>query len=100
MYERKVQKLKLNMAWAPTNSLLQKIFDVIRHAIQLKSADGTFWFGPRLWGDSPGQVSDKISRAMDELLDYNEMFIPEGSYVSSHSWRKTGMMSPKMTSWT
>ena len=75
---------------APTNDLLIAVFGVIRHAIGLSTGDGTPCFGPWLWGDQPGQVSDKISRAMDELLDYDELFIPEGSFVSSHSWRKTG----------
>ena len=35
-------------------------------------------------------VSDKISKAMDDLLDYDQLFIPDGSFISSHSWRRTG----------
>ena len=27
---------------------------------------------------------------MDELLDDRQLFVPEGSFISSHSWRKTG----------
>jgi hypothetical protein len=75
---------------APTTEILAVIFAVIRHAISIETATGTYCFGPWLWGDQPGNVSDKITCAMDELLDYDDLFIPEGSFVSSHSWRKTG----------
>ena len=71
-------------------SKLRQIFAVIWHAVALRTADGQFWFSSYLWGTKPQAVSDCVTKAMDEMLDYRQLFIPEGSFISSHSWRRTG----------
>ena len=75
---------------APQNPLLAAVFAVIRHAVTLTDDEGSFVFSNELWGDKPKQVSDQITKAMDSLLRYDQLFIPQGSFVSSHSWRRTG----------
>ena len=75
---------------APTTGRLQQIFAVIRYSVSLKTATGDYIFSSSLWGADPKAVSDKISSAMSEILDYGQLFIPDGSFISSHSWRRTG----------
>ena len=74
----------------PSNPLLREIFAVIRYATTLKDADDSFVLSAELWGTEPKRVSDLITDAMNRLLDSNDLFIAPGSFVSSHSWRKTG----------
>ena len=75
---------------APQNPILAAVFAVIRHAVTLTDDEGSFVFSNELWGDKPKQVSDQITKAMDSLLRYDQLFISQGSFVSSHSWRRTG----------
>ena len=74
----------------PGNDLLRAIFAIIQYATTLKDADGSFVLSAALWGEDPKRVSDLVTNAMNRLLDSNALFIAPGSFVSSHSWRKTG----------
>eukprot|EP01050_Picozoa_sp_SAG11_P030308 SAG11_NODE_8911_length_963_cov_3.038194_1_plen_277_part_01 len=74
----------------PTTGRSKRIFLVIQHAIGLRAGDGEFWFSDYIWGNAPTTVSDRITQAMAAYLDAKQLFMPEGSFISSHSWRKTG----------
>lgn len=71
-------------------SLRFRVHSVIAAAKSVQMADGSPLLGPNLI-DQPSKAADKISKAMDTILPSSELAdVVGGTFISSHSWRKTG----------
>ena len=75
----------------PSRPVRRRVHEIIRSALRVRTPEGELLLGPALLGTKPSKASDKITTAMRELLPLDEIpDVVQGTFISSHSWRKTG----------
>jgi hypothetical protein len=71
------------------NSLRGKVHSVIKAASELQDSEGN----PLMLSliGTPSQTADRVTKAMQAILPPEDTpDVAQGTFISSHSWRKTG----------